>query len=101
MKVIDCVALEMRMASIMAQQEASGFRFDLQAAERVRGEFEQEMTELQDKIAKLRKFGGQQHCPALATTSVTPNMTASLAAVCQAAFPGSSGAPFARGIAFC
>ncbi len=52
MKVIDCVALEMRMASIMAQQEASGFRFDLQAAERVRGEFEQEMTELQDKIAK-------------------------------------------------
>ena len=52
MKVIDCVALEMRMASIMAQQEASGFRFDLQAAERVRGQFEQEMTELQDKIAK-------------------------------------------------
>ena len=52
MKVIDCVALEMRMASIMAQQEASGFRFDLQAAERVRGEFEQEMTDLQDKIAK-------------------------------------------------
>ena len=52
MKVIDCVALEMRMASIMAQQEASGFRFDLQAAERVRAEFEQEMKELQDKIAK-------------------------------------------------
>ena len=52
MKVIDCVALEMRMASIMAQQEASGFRFDLQAAERVRGEFELEMTELQEKIAK-------------------------------------------------
>ena len=39
MKVIDCVALEMRMASIMAQQEASGFRFDLQAAERVRAWF--------------------------------------------------------------
>ena len=52
MKVIDCVALEMRMASIMAQQEASGFRFDLQAAERVRAEFEQEMKDLQDKIAK-------------------------------------------------
>lgn len=52
MKVIDCVALEMRMASIMAQQEASGFRFDLQAAERVRSGFEQEMTELQEKIAK-------------------------------------------------
>ena len=50
--MIDCVALEMRMASIMAQQEASGFRFDLQAAERVRAEFEQEMKELQDKIAK-------------------------------------------------
>ena len=50
--MIDCVALEMRMACIMAQQEASGFRFDLQAAERVRAEFEQEMKDLQDKIAK-------------------------------------------------
>ena len=52
MKLIDSVTLEMRMASIMAQQEASGFRFDLTAAERVRGEFEQEMSDLQNQISK-------------------------------------------------
>ena len=52
MKLIDSVTLEMRMASIMAQQEASGFRFDIAAAERVRGEFEQEMSDLQDQISK-------------------------------------------------
>ena len=34
----DYVLLEMRMAELMAQQEASGFRFDVSAAERVRGE---------------------------------------------------------------
>ena len=28
--MLDYVALEMRMADIMSQQEASGFRFDLQ-----------------------------------------------------------------------
>ena len=33
--MLDCVSLEMRMALIMAQQEASGFRFDVNAAERV------------------------------------------------------------------
>ncbi len=52
MKLIDSVTLEMRMASIMAQQEASGFRFDLTAAERVRGEFEKEMSDLQNQISK-------------------------------------------------
>ena len=36
MKLNDCVMLEMRMAQIMAEQEASGFRFDVEAAERVR-----------------------------------------------------------------
>ena len=36
--MIDCVMLEMRMAQIMAEQEASGFRFDVNAAERVRAE---------------------------------------------------------------
>ena len=35
-KMIDCVELEMAMAQIMAIQEASGFRFDRDAAERVR-----------------------------------------------------------------
>ena len=46
----DCVVLEMRMAEIMAQQEASGFRFDVQAAERVRGELQQEVIDIEDKI---------------------------------------------------
>ena len=48
--VPDYVALEMRMAEIMAQQEASGFRFDLDAAERVRGELATEAQKLQEII---------------------------------------------------
>jgi len=48
--MLDCVNLEMRMAEIMAQQEASGFRFDVAAAERVRAELNQEVTDLQSKI---------------------------------------------------
>ena len=46
----DCVLLEMRMAEIMAQQEASGFRFDVEAAERVRGELQKEAEELENTI---------------------------------------------------
>ncbi len=46
----DCVLLEMRMAEIMSQQEASGFRFDVAAAERVRGELQAEVTELEQSI---------------------------------------------------
>ncbi len=42
----DYIALEMTMASIMAQQEASGFRFDLDAAERVKAELEQEVLDI-------------------------------------------------------
>ena len=48
--MLDCVTLEMRMAALMAQQEASGFRFDMDAAERVRSELTDEMTQLQDTI---------------------------------------------------
>ena len=48
--MLDCVNLETRMAEIMSQQEASGFRFDLKAAERVRSELSTEMEELKDKI---------------------------------------------------
>ncbi len=48
--MLDCVNLEMRMAEIMSQQEASGFRFDVAAAERVRAELNQEVTDLQAKI---------------------------------------------------
>ena len=46
----DCVLLEMRMAEIMSQQEASGFRFDVAAAERVRGELQDEVTQLEQSI---------------------------------------------------
>lgn len=38
--ISDYVLLEMKMAEIMAQQEASGFRFDVKAAERVRSELQ-------------------------------------------------------------
>ena len=46
----DCVLLEMRMAEIMSQQEASGFRFDVAAAERVRGELQEEVTQIEQSI---------------------------------------------------
>ena len=48
--MLDCVNLEMRMAQIMTQQELSGFRFDVKAAERVRGELQQEVEDIQAKI---------------------------------------------------
>ena len=46
----DCVSLEMKMAMIMAVQEASGFRFDRDAAERVRSELNAEVEEIQSTI---------------------------------------------------
>ena len=46
----DYVLLEMRMAELMSQQEASGFRFDMEAAERVRSELTDEVTKLEDDI---------------------------------------------------
>ena len=52
--MLDCVELEMRMAEIMSQQEASGFRFDVEAAERVRNELSAEMQELEAEI--IRRF---------------------------------------------
>jgi len=52
--MLDCVALEMRMAEIMTQQETSGFRFDMDAAERVRAKLEQEAQEIEQKI--LQRF---------------------------------------------
>ena len=48
----DCVMLEMRMAEIMSEQEASGFRFDVEAAERVRAELQEEADNIQAEIAK-------------------------------------------------
>ena len=46
----DYITLEMKMAELMAQQVASGFRFDLEAAERVRGELREEMEDLDGRI---------------------------------------------------
>ena len=50
--MLDCVILEMRMAEIMSQQEASGFRFDIPAAERVRNELSVEMEGLEKEISR-------------------------------------------------
>ena len=52
--MLDCVELEMRMAELMSQQEASGFYFDVEAAERVRNELSAEMQELEAEI--IRRF---------------------------------------------
>ena len=52
--MLDYVALEMRMAELMAAQQRSGFRFDLERAIQVRGELQQEFDDLQQKI--LTKF---------------------------------------------
>lgn len=50
MQIPDCVSLEMRMAEIMTQQETSGFRFDMEAAERVRSELQLEFDNLSERI---------------------------------------------------
>ncbi len=49
----DYVKLEMRMAELMSQQEASGFRFDMDAATRVRAELQQEFDDITQKIAAI------------------------------------------------
>ncbi len=49
----DYVKLEMRLAEIMAQQECSGFKFDVDAAERVRSELETEMKSIEEKLNSL------------------------------------------------
>ena len=49
----DYVSLEMRMAELMSQQEASGFRFDMDAATRVRAELQEEFNELTSKITSI------------------------------------------------
>ena len=50
MQIPDYVKLEMRMAELMSQQEASGFRFDMEAANRVRSELQTEFDELTERI---------------------------------------------------
>jgi DNA polymerase I-like protein with 3'-5' exonuclease and polymerase domains len=54
--MIDCVKLEMDMAMLMTQQEVSGFRFDMDAAERVRDELTTEMQSLQSTIKSRYPF---------------------------------------------
>ena len=53
MQIPDYVKLEMRMAELMSQQEASGFRFNMEAAVRVRSELQEEFDELTDKITSV------------------------------------------------
>ena len=55
-QIPDYVRLEMRMAELMAQQEASGFRFDMDAAERVREELSREAEKLQEKILSVYRY---------------------------------------------
>jgi len=56
MQIPDCVSLEMQMAELMAQQEASGFRFDMSAAERVRGELSREAQNIEEKISEVYNY---------------------------------------------
>lgn len=55
-KIPDCVSLEMQMATMMATQEASGFRFDMEAAERVRGQLAREAQDIQEKIHSIYNY---------------------------------------------
>ena len=50
MTMHDYMKLEMRMAELMSQQEASGFRFDMEAATRVRAELQQEFDDITKQI---------------------------------------------------
>ena len=52
-KLPDCVLLEMRMAELMAQQQASGFRFDKDAAVRVKARLGQEADGIETTIKSL------------------------------------------------
>jgi len=51
--VSDYVRLEMQLAQLMSQQEASGFRFDMDAAVRVRTELQEEFDSLKAKILSI------------------------------------------------
>ena len=51
--VSDYVRLEMQLAQLMSQQEASGFRFDMDAAIRVRTELQEEFDRLTKEILSV------------------------------------------------
>ncbi len=64
MKLPDCVALEMRMACLMADQETSGFKFDMNAATEVRQQLQDEFDELSNQIkAKYLYIPGKVFTP--------------------------------------
>jgi DNA polymerase I-like protein with 3'-5' exonuclease and polymerase domains len=54
--IADYVKLEMQVAQIMSQQEASGFRFDMDAAIRVRSELQEEFDTLSKRITSVYKY---------------------------------------------
>ena len=63
-KIPDCVKLEMTMAHLMAIQEASGFRFDMDAAERVRNNLACEAESIEEKIrATYQYYPGKVFTP--------------------------------------
>ena len=64
MRIPDCVKLEMTMANLMAIQEASGFRFDMDAAERVRNNLAREAESIEEKIrATYQYYPGKVFTP--------------------------------------
>ena len=64
MRIPDCVALEMQMAELMAIQEASGFKFDMDAAERVRQSLACEAENIEEKIrATYNYYPGKVFTP--------------------------------------
>ena len=64
MKIPDYVTLEMKMAELMAIQEASGFPFDLDAAERVKQSLACEAEEIEEKIrATYNYYPGKVFTP--------------------------------------
>ena len=62
MKIPDFVKLEMQMAELMAIQEASGFRFDMDAAERVRNELACEAESIEEKIRATYNYYPGKAC---------------------------------------
>lgn len=52
----DPVKTEMRMAQLMAQQEASGFKFDLTRAEIVRAELSQKQTQIENRLRDIYRY---------------------------------------------
>ena len=52
----DCVALEMRMAQMMTEQEFSGFKFNMEAAVTVRQELQEEFDQITKEIKQRFLF---------------------------------------------